>query len=150
VRFLALLLLSTLPLFADFGRVVSVSDGDTITVLTDQKEQIKIRLWGIDAPEAKQAYGSKAREELAGLVAGKRVEYDPKQKDRYGRIVSKVSVNGKDAGGEMLRKGFAWWYREYAKKAEYYQKLEQEAREARRGLWKDKEPIPPWEFRKKK
>lgn len=154
--YLALSLALVLPLKAEVGKVVSVHDGDTITVLLDTKASVKVRLWGIDAPELKQDYGNKAREALSDLLAGKRVDFDAKQKDRYGRIVSKVTLltspKNKDVGAEMLGAGFAWWYVEYAKKAEDYAKLEKGARDTKKGLWRDlgtkNEPVAPWHWRK--
>ena len=137
------------------GKVVSVHDGDTLTILLESKEQVKVRLWGIDAPELSQDYGRVAREGLEKLAAGQQVEFSQDSKDRYGRTVSKVTLpDGKDAGAEMLRQGLAWWYKSYAKKAEDYAQLEKEAREAKKGLWRDvgtkKEPVAPWIWRTKK
>lgn len=154
LRLLALLLALTSYAWAGIvGKVVGVHDGDTLTLLLDGKEQVKVRLWGVDAPELGQDYGRKARETLQDLVAGKRVEVETDKKDRYGRVVSKVTLpDKKDAGAEMLRAGMAWWYQDYAKKAEDYAKLEKEARKGKIGLWRDlgtkKEPVAPWEFRK--
>jgi micrococcal nuclease len=131
------------------GRVVALSDGDTITVLVGTG-QVKIRLDGIDAPEAKQAYGTKAKEHLAAMVFPRTVEVLDKGQDRYGRTIGRVFVNGQDVSESMVREGFAWWYREYAKDDHRLELAEGGARAARLGLWSDPKPIPPWEFRKKK
>jgi micrococcal nuclease len=152
LRLLAFLLLVSCAWAGVSGKVVGVHDGDTLTVLTEDKTQVKVRLWGIDAPEIKQDFGRKARETLEELTAGKNVEIEADKSDRYGRIVSKVTLSdGKDAGSEMLRAGYAWHYVRYAPEAEDYGQLEKEAREARRGLWQDlgteKEPVAPWEWR---
>lgn len=128
------------------GKVVAIADGDTVTVLVG-REQVKVRLDGIDAPEKGQAYGERAREALAGMVMGKAVEVRWKTKDRYGRVMGRIAVGRVDVGGEMLRQGLAWWFRKYSKDAGYA-RLEEEAREARRGLWAEAEPAPPWEWRK--
>ena len=154
MRLAIFLHLLCVTLWAGAGKVVSVHDGDTLTILLESKEQVKVRLWGIDAPELSQDYGRVARGALEKLAAGQQVEFSQDSKDRYGRTVSKVALpDGKDAGAEMLRQGLAWWYKSYAKKAEDYAQLEQEAREAKKGLWRDvgtkKEPVAPWIWRKK-
>jgi endonuclease YncB( thermonuclease family) len=114
------------------GKVVGVSDGDTITVLTAAKESVKVRLHGIDAPEARQAFGRFAVEVV--------------QRDRYGRSIGRVFVGDINVNVEMVRRGFAWWYRQYAKKDGALAAAE--ARAAKRGLCVDKNPVPPWEFRR--
>lgn len=136
-----------------FGRVVSVSDGDTITVLDGSKRQHKIRLGGIDAPEKHQPFGARSKQHLSELVFGKDVQADCVKIDRYMREICKISVNGVDANLEQIKSGMAWWYRTYAKdqlKADQtaYSLAEKEAREARRGLWSDAESVAPWEWRR--
>lgn len=147
----ALCLLLSFALFAEeiAGRVVRVADGDTITVLDAAKTQHKIRLNGIDAPEKKQAFGNVARKHLSLLVADKDVSVTYTKRDRYGRILGTVFVNGKDANLEMLKVGMAWHYKKYDKTPAYAQ-AEAEARAAKRGLWQDKNPIEPESFRKAK
>jgi endonuclease YncB( thermonuclease family) len=130
------------------GKVVGISDGDTITVLTAAKESVKVRLYGIDAPESKQAFGSRAKQELSSLVFDKDVRVEVEDKDRYGRTVGRVYVGDMSVNVEMVRRGFAWWYRSYAKKAVELASAEAESKNAGRGLWADKTPTPPWEFRK--
>ena len=137
------------------GRVVSVADGDTVTVLTADKVQHKIRLSGIDAPEKAQAFGHRSKESLSGLVYDKTVTVETEKKDRYGRDVGKMLVNGMDVNLEQVQRGFAWHYKEYEREQssndrKLYDLAERAARAARRGLWLDAEPLPPWEFRKTK
>jgi endonuclease YncB( thermonuclease family) len=135
------------------GRVVSVSDGDTLTILDANNKQHKIRLNGIDAPEAQQDFGQAAKKHLSDLVFGKDVVVSWSKVDRYGRIVGTVTVNGTSANLEQLRAGFAWYYHHYASDvpAEHraiYEKAEAVARAAKRGLWSQPNPQPPWEFRR--
>ena len=131
------------------GRVVSLADGDTLTVLDAGKTQHKIRLHGIDTPEKKQAYGTKAREALGALVFQKDVSVTVVDKDRYGRLVGKVKQGDTDVNRELVAKGYAWRYSQFDKKGEYTA-VQAEAKAAKRGLWADPDPVPPWEFRRKK
>ena len=135
------------------GKVVSVADGDTITVLDSQKTQHKIRLQGIDAPERAQPFGNKSRQSLHELVHGKQVTVDYQKKDKYGRVVGKILLNNADVCLEQLKRGMAWHYKQYANEQpkedqETYSLAEQQAKTELKGLWKDKQPVPPWEFRK--
>lgn len=129
------------------GRVVGVHDGDTITVLDAGKRQHKIRLAQIDAPERRQAFGERSRQSLADLVFGKEVEVVAI--DRYGREVGKVQIAGLDANLEQVRRGMAWVYRKYANDPAYFS-AEIKARKAKRGLWAQPDPTPPWQFRREK
>ncbi len=95
------------------GRVVGVSDGDTVTVLDVTNTQWKIRLMGIDAPEKKQAFGSKSKEHLSGLVFNRQVQVEYEKKDRYGRTIGKIMVDGVDANLEQVKAGMAWHYKQY-------------------------------------
>ena len=131
------------------GRVIKVSDGDTITVLDASKTQQKIRLQGIDAPEKGQAFGKASGKFLAGLVAGRDVKVQWSKKDRYGRILGTVYVDGREVNLEMLRAGMAWHYKKYDSTLAYAQ-AETEARAAKRGLWQEKNPTEPEVFRKAK
>lgn len=146
---LLLLLISSIA-FAWPGRVVGVSDGDTITVLRPGNEQVKIRLYGIDAPESAQPYGKASKANLSSLVFGKTVEIDPTDTDRYGRTVARVIVGSVDANAEQIRAGYAWLYRQYCTgpMCSQWAALEQSARSSRLGLWSDKSPIAPWDWRK--
>jgi endonuclease YncB( thermonuclease family) len=129
------------------GRVVGVHDGDTIKVLDANRQQHKIRLAGIDAPESRQAFGTRSRQNLSSLVFGKNVAVEWKKRERYKRIVGKVLVDGHDMNLEQVRAGMAWWYRQYAKEQtladrQLYELAENDARAARRGLWADPQPVP--------
>ena len=130
------------------GRVVGVTDGDTITVLNEAKVTLKIRLHAIDAPEAKQAFGARAKQELSDLVYGKTVSVRVVDKDQYGRLVGRVTVGAVNVNLEMVRRGFARWYRTYAMGDRELAIAETEAQSARRGLWVDKAPVAPWDFPK--
>ena len=145
-----LLLLSTQALAAEATlnlRVVGVHDGDTLTGLTDAKEQVKVRLDAIDAPELGQPFGQASKKALSEMVFGKTVTVIEKKKDKYGRTIGHVIVDGKDTNLLMLEQGMAWHYREYSKNARL-QRAEDDARAAHKGLWADREPMPPWEWRK--
>ena len=128
------------------GEVVVVKDGDTIVVLKDQ-EQITVRLGGIDCPESAQAFGAKAKQTASDLCFGKQVTLKTTGKDRYGRTLADVILpDGRSLNQELVRSGYAWWYRKYSKD-ERLGKLEAEAREQKRGLWSDAKPIAPWDWR---
>jgi len=134
------------------GYVVAIADGDTVTVLDANRQQHKIRLAGIDAPEKAQAFGDRSKQNLAALVFNKNVVVEWEKKDRYGRTVGKILVSGKDANLEQVRAGMAWWYEKYRKEQaasdqRIYEQAEQQARAQRVGLWRDASPTPPWEFR---
>ncbi len=131
------------------GRVIAVADGDTLTLLTDDKRQIRIRLAEIDTPEKQQPYGKRAKQSLAKLCFGKPAKVDVQDTDRYGRIVGRVFCAGIDANAEQVRRGAAWVYRKYARDPKLYA-LEDEARRERRGLWAlpESQRVPPWEWRK--
>jgi endonuclease YncB( thermonuclease family) len=143
------------------GLVVKVADGDTITVLDSNRQQHRIRLAGVDAPEKGQPFGKASRKSLSAMLAGKQVRVEFQKYDRYGRIVGKVLVRpsdcptcGKtlDVGLVQVTIGMAWWYRYYAHEQsaedqQRYEFAEQEAKAKRVGLWQDKDPQPPWEYR---
>ena len=129
------------------GKVVSIADGDTITVQDADKVQHKIRLQGIDAPEKKQAFGTKSKERMSEKVGGEEVVVQWKEKDRYGRILGEVMLDKRHINLEMVQDGMAWHYTTYSKSKELT-KAEAEARMGKKGLWVDKEPVPPWEYRK--
>ena len=137
------------------GRVVAVHDGDTITVLDTNRTQHKIRLAGIDAPESKQAFGSRSKQNLSNLIYNRQVTVNWQKHDRYGRTVGVVLVDSHDVNLEQIRAGLAWWYRQYAKEQtpndrQLYERAENEARAAKRGLWADANPVPPWKWRRSK
>ncbi|MEO8165604.1 MAG: thermonuclease family protein [Betaproteobacteria bacterium] len=137
------------------GRVVGVSDGDTVTVLTAEHRQFKIRLSGIDAPEKKQAFGAFAKETLARQLFGQTVTVEWSKTDRYGRIVGKIAINGADANLEQVREGSAWVYTQYLRELpledrRLYLEAERLAQHERRGLWRDDDPEPPWQWRRER
>ncbi|MDG1454006.1 MAG: thermonuclease family protein [Methylophilaceae bacterium] len=133
------------------GKVVGVSDGDTITILDSEKKQTKIRLNEIDTPEAGQPYGNKAKQELSDLIYGKTVNIIAAKKDRYGRTLGRVYLNELDVNSELIKRGAAWVYRQYSKDKTLLF-LESEARSNKLGLWSlsESERVPPWEWRKNK
>lgn len=136
-----------------YGRVVAVTDGDTVKVLDAQMVQHVVRLNGIDAPESGQAFGQQSKESLSELVFGKHVVVTTHKKDRYGREIGKIVFNGRDVNQEQIRLGMAWFYRRFSaeltpEERSMYDQAESEAKEKNRGLWKDRSPVPPWEYRK--
>ena len=139
---------STLPTGVKIlkGRVVSVADGDTITILGDENTQYKIRLNAIDAPEKSQAFGQKSKQQLSNYVFGKDITVTWKSKDKYGRVLGTVFVGGKDINLQMVRDGFAHHYKRFDN-SPAYAAAETEARQNRRGLWSDPNPIPPEDYR---
>ncbi len=135
------------------ARCVAVNDGDTLRVLYvtgETKSEIKIRLFGIDAPERKQAFGAQSKKALSDLAFGKDLTITSTGRDRYGRLLAWLTVGSTRINAEMVRVGFAWHYRKYAPKETELADLEAAARKAKRGLWIDASPVAPWEFRKKK
>ena len=131
------------------GKVVKVSDGDTVTILTSDKTQHKIRLNDIDAPEKKQAFGNKSKDNLAKYIAGKTVTVEYQKKDKYKRVLGTIYYNNTDINLQQVKDGYAWVYKKYSNNQTYY-KAEKVARDKRVGLWIDKNPLEPWEFRKKR
>jgi len=135
------------------GKVVKITDGDTLYVLDANYKEHKIRLAGIDAPERKQAYGLASRKHLLSIVAGKQITIEYQKRDRYGRIVGKVLVDGRDACLEQVKAGFAWHYKKYQQEQSMedqrlYADAENKARNERLGLWRENNPNPPWEHRR--
>ncbi|WP_312958819.1 thermonuclease family protein [Stutzerimonas nitrititolerans] len=131
------------------GKVVAIADGDTLTLLTESKQQLKIRLAEIDTPERAQPYGTRARQALSDLAFGKRTTIESQEQDRYGRIVGRVFVDGVDVNKELVRRGAAWVYRQYNRDRSLLA-VEDEARKAKRGLWAlpEAERVAPWDWRK--
>lgn len=130
------------------GRVVGISDGDTITVLANM-QPVKVRLTEIDTPEKAQPWGSRSREALSGKVFGKAVEVRSEGTDRYGRTLGRVFVDGRDVNREMIREGHAWAYRQYLKDQSLLAD-EDHARVNGLGLWSlpESQRTPPWEWRR--
>ncbi len=128
------------------GKVVAVLDGDSLMVL-DGRQQVEVRLHGVDAPEGGQAFGNVCKRMLSNLAFGKTAAVQVVDIDRYQRRVSRLTVDGRDVGLEMIRAGCAWHYRQYSDDAGYAA-AEVEARRARRGLWQDAAPVAPWNYRR--
>ena len=164
IRFVFLLLLAcSVQAETLTGRVVGIADGDTIAVLDANRQQHKIRLQGIDAPEKAQPFGQRSKESLSRMVFGKDVRVEYWKRDKYKRIVGMVWVQPEscptcpmtlDAGHAQITLGMAWWYRKYANEQTpqdrgAYEFSEQEARAKRIGLWRDPDPVPPWDWRRR-
>jgi endonuclease YncB( thermonuclease family) len=137
------------PVRADFtAKVVRADDGGTITIATD-REQARVRIAEIDAPDRAQPFGKASAQSLAGLCGGKTALLAGYRKDSRGRARATVRCEGIDAGSEQLRRGLAWADRQAAPKDSPLNALEAEAKAARRGLWADPAPVPPWIWRRK-
>ena len=133
------------------GRVISVADGDTIIVLTSSGERQKIRLYGVDCPESEQAGGKAAAKFTSSLVLFANVKVQKMDTDRYDRTVAIVALDdGRILNEELVKNGHAWVYPAYCNTARcaYWQTLEAEAKADRIGLWRDKKPMPPWQWRR--
>jgi micrococcal nuclease len=150
---LTTLLIAASPTYAESidCRVIGIADGDTFSCLADNREQVRVRLAEIDAPESGQPYGNRARQALSGFIFGKNVTLIVQDRDRYGRTVARVKVANVDVNSEMVRSGAAWAYREYLKDRTLLN-LEAVAKEFKRGLWSlpKAEQKAPWEWRKAK
>jgi micrococcal nuclease len=152
---LLILLLCPILLFAEefMAKVIRAVDGDSVNVLRlPEKEELKLRLYGIDAPEWKQAYGKESKDALKGLLGPNReISVKVLDKDRYGRLICKLHLNSEDISVNewMVSEGFAWHYVKYAPDDMNLQSAEENARNNKLGLWSYESPIPPWEFRKK-
>lgn len=135
-----------------YGRVVGVADGDTLTLLDRDNRQRKIRVAGIDAPEKGQPFGEVSRQNLARLVFDRNVRAECYKEDRYRRQVCRLFDGSRDVALAQLDAGLAWWFRRYAaeqppqERAEYAS-AEDRARADAVGLWRDRDPVPPWEWR---
>lgn len=138
------------------GMVKTVYDGDTVVLVGRGIGRLTVRLYGIDAPETRkpklpgQPYGSQAKRVLMYKLLGKEVTAELVERDQYGRAVAVIKQAGRDINAEMVAEGMAWAYRQYlvAPYASHYSNLEEQARRLRRGVWRDANPQPPWEFRR--
>ena len=135
------------------GRIVGISDGDTVTLLNANKRQYKIRMSGIDAPEKKMPFGQRSKEHLSDLVFSKDVQVETEKLDRYGRMLGKILLDRQDINLAMVNAGLAWHYKKYQQEQTrsdrlLYAHAEEQARLRRIGLWRDPNPTPPWEWRK--
>jgi len=132
------------------GKVVSIADGDTITVLDSSNTQHKIRIYGVDCPESHQDYGQKAKQFTSDLVFGKIVEVKVMDTDRYGRTVGIVNIGSKTLNEELVKNGMAWFYGQYCKASvcSQWKQYQEGARNTKIGLWSQANSIPPWDFRR--
>ncbi len=132
------------------GRVVAITDGDTIKILTLAKRQIKVRLADIDTPEKCQPYGKKAKQILSGKIYGKHVKVEKVTTDRYKRMVGRIYLGNRNINAEMVADGAAWVYRKYSKDPGLLE-LERQAQKKRLGLWglPESQRVPPWKWRRR-
>ncbi len=131
------------------GKVVRILDSNTIEVLHNQRPE-RFRLKGIDCPEIGQAYGKRAKQATSDLVFDKNVTLETHGKDKYGRTTADVTLpDGTNVNHRLVKDGWCWWYRKYAPLNTELEQLEKSAREAKKGLWADPHPVPPWEWRKR-
>jgi endonuclease YncB( thermonuclease family) len=151
------LMLASQNVFAQtlLGEVISVADGDTVTVLDSSKRQHRVRLAGIDAPEKRQAFGNRSRQALVAMVFRQQVVVEYQKTDRYDRLIGVVFFKNVDVNRELLDLGMAWHYKAYQSEQSAgdrlsYSKAESTAREKEVGLWQDKSPTPPWDFRRQR
>ena len=129
------------------AKVHRLIDGDTLVVDTAERGLLTLRLWGIDCPEKKQRFGPQATEFLAFLVSGKPLMVKVRSQDQYGRNIAQVFYSGADIGLMLVRHGYAWHYTTVTKDKNLA-RAQAEARKQQIGLWQDKEPTPPWIYRK--
>ncbi|ROS09649.1 endonuclease YncB(thermonuclease family) [Chryseobacterium nakagawai] len=132
------------------GKVIKISDGDTITVLLKGNTQKKLRLADVDCPESGQAFGKNAKQFTSGKVFGKTIKFTETSTDRYGRSIAKVYYdNDKYLSKELIKAGMGWWYFSYSKD-DSLGKIQEKAQQKKMGLWQDVHAIAPWEYRKMK
>lgn len=140
----------TVKAHADFqAKVISVSDGDTITVLNDSKKQIRVRLASIDAPEKSQPFGTQAKKFTSKLIFGKQVLIKDGGSDQYNRVLGTVYLGSQNINKAIVYNGYAWAYRRYVKDSSYIA-LEKDAKLHKRGLWSDKNAIAPEIWRRQR
>ena len=149
MKLLHILIISIILSISTFtGKVIRITDGDTIVVLTEDNEQVKIRLEGIDCPENNQDFGTKAKQATSELCFNKKVRIEKSGEDKYGRTLGFVYVGDICVNKELLKQGMAWHYKYFNKDPEMA-RLETEARKAKVGLWSQPNPVAPWDFRRK-
>lgn len=136
------------------GKVIRIADGDTLTILVEPiKLDLPVRLSGIDSPEKGMPFGQAAKQSLSELAFGRHAVVEWGKRDKYGRLVGKVLVDGVDINLVQVRRGMAWHFKEYEGEQPpfdraVYARAEAEAATARVGLWRDPDPVPPWTWRK--
>ena len=141
---LGLALLGAVPPFS--AKVVGVSEGDNLTVLHGDAIEI-VQLYGIDAPENSQPFGTEAEKFLSDLASGKTVSVRPIGADSFGDTIAEVVLpDGRSLAQEMVKAGLAWWDPKAAPEDKLLERLQAEAKAAKRGLWSKPDPVPPWEW----
>ncbi|TFZ03373.1 thermonuclease family protein [Ramlibacter rhizophilus] len=135
------------------GKIVGVADGDTVTLLVRGREQVRVRVAGIDAPEKRQAFGQRSKEALSDCAFGRIAQVERGKTDRYGRVVGKVTVGRVDCGLRQIQSGLAWHYKAYEQEQSrtdrvIYAEAEVQARASRRAIWSQHAPEAPWTFRR--
>lgn len=138
---------SAYPKQKNIVKIINVSDGDTVTAAVSGNKRIKIRLYGIDAPEISQEYGEASKNHLKSLLKNKILSYEEINIDSYGRTVATIFADGENINLKMIKDGFAWHYASFYKSAEYAA-AQKKAKDGKLGLWKRPSPVPPWEFRR--
>lgn len=136
------------------GKVVGITDGDTVTIIDESRQQYKIRLAGIDAPEKKQPFGNASKKSLSNFIYNKSIIVETTKNDRYGRVVGKILLDGQDINKLQIERGMAWFYRKYQNELVLDDRLaylhaEQNAKANNLGVWSDSNPLAPWEYRKR-
>jgi micrococcal nuclease len=143
-----LLMVAPAGMAADFeGKVIGVLDGDTIEVLHDYKPE-RIRLYGVDCPEKGQAFGQKAKQATSSLLFGKDVRVVGHGRDKHRRTLGTVFQGEVNVNQELVKEGWCWWFSKYVPKDSVLKQFEQEAKKAKKGLWADPNPVPPWLYRR--
>ncbi len=137
-----------IALSLDTALVIKVSDADTITLQKDS-EKIKVRLYGVDAPEKKQPHGQASLDSLKYLIYQKEIPFQPISKDRYKRTIARIYLDSVDMNAWLVENGLAWYYYQYAKKDSDLKMLQDSARAHALGLWAEDDPEPPWEYRQR-
>lgn len=137
------------------GRVVSIADGDSITLLATGNVQYKIRLSGIDAPEKRQPFSDVSKKSLSDMIYNRTVIVHFNKTDRYKRIIGRIELDGVDVNLEQIHRGLAWHYKQYMNEQHIDERLayvmaEEAAREKRIGIWSENAPVAPWEWRRAK
>lgn len=130
------------------GEAVNITDGDTFTLRYSSLEDERVRLYGIDAPERDQPHGREAGAALARLIEGRTVGVELVERDNYGRLVARVWADDVDVNLALVQAGHAWWYEYYAQDSRELEQAEDAARRAQLGLWQQRNPVPPWEWRR--
>jgi endonuclease YncB( thermonuclease family) len=129
------------------AKVIAVIDGDTVLIIRPNHRPEKVRLLNIDAPEKSQPFGTEATQSLSAMVLKRQVKIEVKAEDHYGRLLGELAVDGRNVNEELVKRGMAWEYAGYNKN-HHYVVLQNEAQQARRGLWRQTAPKPPWQWRK--